>query len=1139
MSTLAAPYRGRRTAVLAVAALTAGLFAFPALTANAADPDPNPSTLETQNAELSRRAGTESMVLLENSDETLPLVGSAATPNVAVFGVGSYATSKHGTGAADVYNRNTVNLRSGFENAGYNVTTDSRYWDAVRAAFDARFTLTTRNIDYASVEQALTAETVQPSAATDTAVYIVTRGWTGGIDKSQGPGGFELSETERQNLRLVASTYEHVVVVLNTGSVFGTSFCDAINGSVTDPAGGQALDAILLAGLPGQQVGNAIVDVLNGTVNPSGKLTDTWASTYDHYPAAPTFSDHDGITDNEEYSEGIYVGYRYFDSFYRALAADPGSVVPYPFGHGLSYTRFTTEVVDFSADEQAVQVKVRVTNVGDTAGKEVAQIYFSAPQTGLDKPYQELGGYAKTDLLAPGESQVLTISFETTEMSSYDEATSSWVLDRGTYVIRAGDSSRNTHVAGTAKLNRKVVTEVNSPQLRAMQPATLLESDPANFYSYPAEDKEIRKARRVTLSGKAFETVQAVSPFDQNVAVDPASPYHAVDGDKISTVPAYLPQGQTDWEGTGGPYVTKTGEMLTEVSTDVDATLYDVAAGRLSMEQFVAGLSVTQLANIVEASPGGGSLQHAVGAAGYTTARYESLGIPSMSLVDGGSGLRITPVIPTDPPAYQYATSWPATITLAQSWDLDLAHEVANGIGQEMVHFGATLWLAPGLNIHRDPLGGRNWMYPSEDPLVSGMNGVAFTRGIQEFPGLGVTIKHFAGNNQETGRDGSNSIGHERGLRELELKSFELVVKQAQPMAVMTGYNRIEGQFAAENYDLNTDVLRGEWGFEGMVMSDWGGSHDALATLYSGNDLISPGNRPQDVIDRLITVEPTIDLSGLPAYNKAVRPTGDPTYTWAFGGLRPSATGTQVVSTTVDDSTDITRTPLSVTTVIDAMGNQVVTPDPAIVSVDDAYQRVQALMASTALTTEQKAGITVHDVVHAVPDDPTSPVTAYTVDVRGDYNTVFDMRLGDVQRSAINILDTVMQSRSFEQLASLQGVTGVQVSPYSEQFTDLRQYLTVVKGEVGTAPTTVADVASLLQKLRDQGEVRGPVARLLTVHIEAAQRHLDHHRTDAAVRSLERFIACLDHPGRNSVVTDSARAQLETAAREVISNLRG
>ena len=406
-------------------------------------------------------------------------------------------------------------------------------------------------------------------------------------------------------------------------------------------------------------------------------------------------------------------------------------------------------------------------------------------------------------------------------------------------------------------------------------------------------------------------------------------------------------------------------------------------------------------------------------------------------------------------------------------------------------------------------------------------------------PTLAVRSHHQMAGHPETGRDGSNSIGHERGLRELELKSFELAVKKAQPMAVMTGYNRLQGQFAAENYDLNTDVLRGEWGFEGMVVSDWGGSHDALATLYSGNDLISPGNRPQDVIDRLVTVEPTIELSGLPVYDKAVRPTGDPTYTWALGGLRPSAAGAQVVSTTVDGSTDLTPTPRSVTTVIDAMGNQVVTPEPAFASVDDAYQRVQALLASAALTAEQKAGLTVRDVVRALADDPTSPVVAYTVELRGDYTTVFDMRLGDVQRSAINILDTVMQSRSFEQLASLQGVTGVEVAPYGEQFTDLRQYLTVTKGEVGAAPTTVADVASLLEALHAGGEVRGPVFHRLAIHLDAVQRHVDHERTDAAERRLERFIGRVDHPGRHSAVSDAAKAQLRAAAQDVMSDLRG
>lgn len=1044
---------GRRLAAAAAGgALVVGLLGAPVLPAQAARPSPDPTPLELRNAQLSCSAGAQGMVLLENERRALPLPGSKRMRNVAVFGVGSYATSKVGTGAADVYSRYFVNLRQGFENAGYRVTTSPAYWNAITTAFDGKYKLTDRNIDYASVEQPLTSETVRPSRSTDTAVVIVTRGWTGGADKSPGPGGYRLSAVEEQNLRLVAARYQRVVVVLNTGSVFDSAFYDTINASVKDPRGGQAIDGLLLAGLPGQEVGNAIVDVLDGRVNPSGKLTDTWASSYDHYPASATFSDHDGDIENEQYSEGIYIGYRYFDSFYRKLAKDPKTVVSYPFGYGLSYSDFAIKPLRFTADAKRVRVTVRVTNIGRVSGKEIAQVYFSAPQQGLDKPYQELGGFAKTGTLKPGASQTLTISFDTTEMSSFDEHSSSWVMDPGRYVIRVGNSSRNTRVAGTAELKKRVVTEVVSPQLKDMRPDSVLESDPADFYSYPGEAAEIARAPRVALPAHRFRTVRAKSPNDQNVAVDSDSPYYAVDGSTISSITTYLPAGQKDWEGTGAPYSAKTGETVKRVKTKPDATLYDVAAGRVSMQQFVAGLSVSQLADIVEASPGGGSIQHAVGAAGFTTAKYESLGIPSMSLVDGGSGLRITPVIDSTPPAYQYATAWPASITLAQSWDLGLFAEVAKGLGREMVEFGATMWLAPGLNIHRDPLGGRNWMYYAEDPLLTGVLGAEITRGIQKFPGRGVTLKHFAGNNQETGRDKANTIGDERGLREIELKSFEISIKNAPPMGVMTAYNLLQGQYTAQNYDLLMDVLRGEWGYRGFVMSDWGGSHDALATLYSGNDLISPGNAPQDVIDRLMKTLPTIEQSGLPVYNKTVRPSGDPTYTWMFGGLQPSATGTQVVTTRVDSTTSFAETPASGTTVIDAMGNQKITPDPKFASVDDAYRRVQDIVASNALSEAQKAAISIVDVQREVADDSSSPVVAYTVELRGEYNSTFDMRLGDVQRSAANILRIVMQSSSFQQLAAMQDVRGVKVRPYLDQFRNLKNTLIQDHGRIIDRP---------------------------------------------------------------------------------------
>lgn len=274
------PARARHASVVAVGVVLAGLLAVPLLPAQAADPTPDPTQLELDNAQLSRSAGAQGMVLLENDGRALPLPAASTEETVALFGVGSYATSKVGTGAADVYSRYSVNLRQGFENAGYTVTTAPGYWNAIKTAFDAKYTLADRNIDYASVEQPLTGATVQPTEATDTAVVIVTRGWTGGVDKSPGPGGYQLNSTEEQNLRLVAERYERVIVVLNTGSVFDSAFYDQINTSVEDPAGGQAIDALLLAGLPGQEVGNAIVDVLDGAVNPSGKVTDTWASKY-------------------------------------------------------------------------------------------------------------------------------------------------------------------------------------------------------------------------------------------------------------------------------------------------------------------------------------------------------------------------------------------------------------------------------------------------------------------------------------------------------------------------------------------------------------------------------------------------------------------------------------------------------------------------------------------------------------------------------------------------------------------------------------------------------------------------------------------------------------------------------------------
>lgn len=1061
----------RRASRAAIAlAVSAALASSGLQMANAATTNPNPGALETQNAQLSKKAATEGMVLLENNNHTLPI---AKAGNVAVFGVGAYKTVKGGTGSGDVNNRYTISVRQGLENAGYSVTTSDQYYDAMTSAYDTKYGSTTGGlfgpaVDYSSVEQPLTNQTVKPTSPTDTAVYVLARTSGEGSDRSSGAGDYLLSDVERADIKLIGEKYKNFVVLLNVGGVVDTAFFDEINSETTDPGQGQAIDSMLLMSQAGQESGNAVVEVLNGSVNPSGKLTDTWASKYSYYPASGTFATADGDSLQEEYSEGIYVGYRYFDSMYATIdPADPASVVDYPFGYGLSYTDFQVEPVSVTADMDSVTVKARVTNVGTTSsGKEVVQTYFSAPQTGLDKPYQELAGYAKTDVLAPGASQTVTIRYNTVNMASYDENIAANKLEGGNYVIRVGDSSRNTRVAAVLKLGTTTVTEQLANEFTDAKPATELTSSPEDFFTYPTEKAEIAAAPTLTLNTSGFVAEDNSSVYQQDVAVDSTSPYYDVDGSKIGHTTAYIDADDAaNWDGTGAPYTAKTGEIVKSVDADSSNTLFDVASGKITMQQFVAGLSVTQLANIVEGSSSAGTTSSAAGAAGYTTGKYESLGIPAMTLSDGPAGLRITQKSSSTPTTYQWGTAWPIGTLLAQTWDRGLVKQVATAVGEEMAEYGVSLWLAPGMNIHRDPLNGRNFEYYSEDPLVTGLTAASMTAGVQSVPGRGVTIKHYFANNQETSRNSTNATIGERAIREIYLKGFEIAVKTAQPMAVMTSYNKVNGTYSSGNYDLNTNLLRGEWGFKGLVMTDWGGAHGATNTFYSGNDLIEPGNGADEVINAMKKVEPTVDVAGLPVYNKSTQTFGTFTFTnyaWSFGGLTLAAGGSQSYSTTVDSSTDLSD-PQSGDTTVDSINNTVFTP-VTLNSVDDAYNLVNSLATTgTALTAAQKAAISIDDVVR----DGDGKVTSYKVTFTGDYPAAVDytLRLGDLQRSAMKILNIAKQSAGFEELAAAKGVDNITVGSYTAQFNNLASYVStkngqVVSDQVGDGPALTLDTST-------------------------------------------------------------------------------
>lgn len=1048
------------------------------------------------------------MVLLENHNAALPIPSSG---NIATFGVGSYRTVKGGQGSGEVNQRYTTSIRQGLETAGYTVTTSPTYWNALSSFFDTTYGNWNTGglgnlLPYANAERPLTAETVQPTAPTDTALYVIARGSAEGADITSGAGNYLLTATERANIELIGHQYENVIVMLNTGSVMDSAFYDQVNATVTDPDGGLALDSLLLISQPGQEAGNAVVDVLKGAVVPSGKLTDSWASQYSYNPASALFGGNGGGTAHEEYTEGIYVGYRYFDSFYQTIGGEnpADSVINYPFGYGLSYTDFDVQPLAVTADTETVTVRARVTNTGDTfTGREVVQAYFSAPETGIDKPYQELAGYVKTEPLAPGESQTVTIRYNTTDMSSYYEDGAQWALDAGDYIVRVGNSSRDTEVAARLHLGERTVTEQLANELDENVPATELVSDPANFYSYPTEEAEIAASPRTELDFSGFVAPNNASEFEQTVPIDNTSPYFAIDGSLIGTTEALLSTtNANNWEGSGAAYVPKTGETVRNLATSPSNTLFDVARGTVPIDNFVAGLSVTQLGNIVQGSGiGTRSTATAPGAAGYTTPLYaNTLGIPGMTLADGPAGLRITRQInsATVPTQYQYATAWPVGVLLAQTWDTDLMHKVADAIGAEMAEFGVSLWLAPGMNIHRDPLNGRNFEYYSEDPLVTGLTGATMTAGVQANPGVGVTIKHFFANNQEADRFTSDSDLTERASREIYLRGFEIAVKTAQPMAIMTAYNRINTVHAANNYDSTMNVLRGEWGFEGIAMSDWFAMNysSPIGMMYAGNDIVMPGNNPAQMINATARVAPSIDVSGLPVYTRtnATNAAGVVTtsYSWLFNGLTPNASGAVTIPTTVNSSTDLTQIPRSSTTNRNAINNETYVANAPFASVNAAYLDVTnwLLPATTpGLSNAQKAAITVTDVVRADPADSSSPVVSYTVNVRGNYATTpLNMRLGDMQRSAKNILKVIMQTSEFGQLASQRNQTGITVRPYAAQFGALPQVFTtdtssIVRNQAGASRPAVSVDTSTAPSA--EGWFAGPVNVVVQTDVTA------------------------------------------------------
>lgn len=792
---------------------------------------PEVTQRETDHRKLAREAAAEGFVLLENKDHFLPL---AKGSKVGLYGAGAIRTIKGGTGSGDVNERDSVNIFQGMKNAGYDVTSSEWLEDYdklyVQARLDWKNEIFTKlNGDDTKFFDAYSAtpffmpsgnpidEEKAAADGADTAFFVLARIAGENKDRFDTEGDYFISKEEKAILAQVSRCYKNVVLVINTGGLMDLAFVEEFDN----------IRSILQYVQAGQEGGNAFADVVSGDVTPSGKMTDTWAKDYYDYPGAEVYSYKSGDLMKEKYEEGIFVGYRYFDTFEVP--------VRYSFGYGMSYTDFEIRTDDIKVSGRGmmnpkVSVTVTVTNTGDTyAGKEVVQIYASCPQGRLVKEFRRLAGFGKTKLLAPKESQTMTITFPLYQLTSYEEESASWILEPGMYGIWIGNDLNTSVLSGALELDEKAVMTACENICPMKEELNEIVPDAEKVQAREAVwQKEVKEKRMSVIELKASEI-----------------PIEKVD---YQPVPEELPG--------------KAGKIVESLSVDQLALLATGDPGRAQGNALgSAGISVPGAA--AETSP---------------CASEEPWNVTTIALVDGPAGLRLKreyqvdngEIVASDFLAaleggffskpqekrgttyYQFCTAIPVGTLLAQSWDVELIKRVGEMIGHEMELFNVTLWLAPGMNIHRNPLCGRNFEYYSEDPLLAGMMAAAMTLGVQKVPGCGTTIKHFACNNQEDNRMGSDSILSERALREIYLKGFEIAAKDAQPMSIMTSYNLINGVHAANCYDTCTKAARDEWGFAGAIMTDWTttnvqiqGECTAAGCMRAGNDMVMPG-LPED-----------------------------------------------------------------------------------------------------------------------------------------------------------------------------------------------------------------------------------------------------------------------------------------------------
>lgn len=686
--------------------------------------------------ETSARAVSGGIVMLKN-DGALPLKQGGTA---AVFGRIQLHYYKSGTGSGGMVNvSKVIGITDGLLDAGYKLDEQLlnayREWDE-QNPFDHGEGW--GGEPWSQKEMPLTDELVGGAASrADAAIVIIGRTAGEEMDNKLEKGAFLLSDLEEDMLRRVTSAFDKTVVLLNTGGLIDMSFMDRY-----------PVSAVMYVWQGGMVGGAGTAAVLTGEVSPSGKLPDTIAYEISDYPSDKFF----GSGDMDCYGEDIYVGYRYFETFAKDR-------VRFPFGFGMSYTSFDITASDFKLDGDKVTGSVNVKNTGSTPGREVVQIYCSAPQGKLGKPARVLCGFDKTRTLQPGESQTLSFEIPLESVASYDDSgvtghKSAWILEQGGYVFYAGADVRSASEAYSLTLPETVVRQCKS----ALGPLTAFKRMVNSSGKPEFED--------VPLTGEAFPHDHAKLPAE----------------------------------------ISQTG--------DRGIRLADVVNGKNTLEEFTAQLTDYDLSCIIRGE-GMGSPKVTAGTAaafGGVSDTLTALGIPCACCDDGPSGMRLD--------CGTKAFSLPNGTLLASTFDRPLMTELFTFMGLEMHTNQVDCLLGPGMNIHRHPLNGRNFEYFSEDPYLTGEMASAELAGLHSTGAEG-TIKHFCGNNRETRRHFLDSVISERALREIYLRGFEKAVKKGGAKSVMTTYGQVNGVWTAGNYGLVTGILRDDWGFDGFTMTDW------------------------------------------------------------------------------------------------------------------------------------------------------------------------------------------------------------------------------------------------------------------------------------------------------------------------------